>query len=112
MSWIKLTGREHGNEIAVHSETLKIALMERVDGYTFIVVDANNIQVKETIDEIIAKLEGNKKDSWIENTGVQPCANNRLVAVLFADGEVLEGEADNWVWEKGDNISVVKYKFK
>lgn len=48
----------------------------------------------------------------LKTQGVQPCTENRLVTVLFADGEVLNGEAGNWKWEKGTEVSVVKYKFK
>jgi len=112
MSWIKLTGHRNGNESAVRCEKLKDAILDRVNDSTLIVFDHRTMKVRETINEIIAKLEGNGNDGWIENTGHQPCADNRLVTVLFADGEVLEGEAFLWTWGKGDNISVVKYKFK
>lgn len=112
MSWIRLTSHRNGYESAVRCEKLKDAILDRVDDYTVIVFDRRTMKVRETIDEIIAKLEGNGNDGWIENTGRQPCADHRLIAVLFADGKVSEGEAFLWTWEIGTEFSVIKYKFK
>jgi len=57
MSWIKLTGYQNGNEAMVHSEKLKEAVIDRINGCTSIVFDHKTMKVRETIDEIIAKLE-------------------------------------------------------
>lgn len=69
------------------------------------------LSVKETPKQIADLINGNQKSEWIENTGVQPCADDRMVFVMFADGSVLKGTADHWEWEKGGEYSVSKYKF-
>jgi len=114
MKFIELTGRQLGKLILLNVDNF-VSVNENSGGFTTVYcVNDREIQVRETPREIADLIKGIEKpeSEWIENTGHQPCANNRLVAVLFADGEVLEGEADNWKWEKGNDISVVKYKFK
>lgn len=115
MKFIELTGRQLGTLLLLNVDAV-VSVHENAGGFTSVYcVDNHKIQVRETPREIADLINGveNPESEWIENTGVQPCADNELVTVLFADGEVLEGEADNWVWEKGDDsISIVKYKFK
>ena len=112
MKFIKLSSIHENEIIAIEVKNFNHIVMEQQSEKT--VIDMGKLRsfsVKETIDEIIAKLENNESDDWIENTGVQPCADDRMVFVMFADGSVLKGTADHWEWEKGGEYSVSKYKF-
>lgn len=112
MKFIELTGRQLGKLILLNIDHF-MSVNENAGGFTAIhCVDNHRIEVLETAREIADLINGTQKSEWIENTGVQPCADNRVVTVLFADGVVLEGAAGDWTWKKGDDISVVKYKFK
>lgn len=115
MKFIELTIIAEINQKALVNMDLVQVVLDCID-HSILSYSKNDgtLSVKETPQEILMLIDGNEKQGsgWIENTGVQPCADDRMVFVMFADDSVLKGTADNWEWKKGGEYSVSKYKFE
>lgn len=98
MSWIKLTQKINGKKVAYQRQAFKNAELEEIeDKCVKIDFGLFELDVTESIDEIIEQFKDEQDSEWIENTGKAPDGDLVIEAKLIGDASTFDFDLDSFL---------------